>query len=40
LEEAFRILKQEESFHAGHGDREAPDVLQRSYGIQALILKA
>jgi len=40
LEEALRILKQEESFHAGHTDREALDVLQRSYGNQALILKA
>ncbi len=38
LEEAFRILKQEESFHAGHGDREALDMLQISYGNQANIL--
>jgi len=40
LEEALRILKQEESFYAGRSDREALDVLQRSYGNQALILRA
>ena len=40
LEEAFRILKQKESFHAGRSDGEALDVLQGSYGDQALILKA
>jgi tetratricopeptide (TPR) repeat protein len=40
LEEAFRILKQAESFHAGHSDREALYVLQLSYGNQALILRA
>lgn len=38
LDEAFRILKQEESFHAGHRDRQALEVLERSYGNQALIL--
>ena len=40
LEEALRILKQEESFHAGHTDRETLDVLQRSYGNQAVTLYA
>jgi len=40
MDEALRILKQEEAFHAGKGDREALDVLQRSYGNQALILRA
>jgi tetratricopeptide (TPR) repeat protein len=40
LEEALRILKQEESFHTGQRDGEALSVLQRSYGNQALILKA
>jgi tetratricopeptide (TPR) repeat protein len=40
LDEALHILKQEESFHAGHTDRDAFDVLQRSYGNQAMILKA
>jgi tetratricopeptide (TPR) repeat protein len=40
LENAFRILKQEESFHAGHSDRETLELLQRSYGNQGLILQA
>ena len=40
LEEAIRILKQEESFHAGKTDCEALNVLQRSYGNQAVILQA
>jgi tetratricopeptide (TPR) repeat protein len=40
LEEAFRILKQEESFYEERGDGKALDVLQRSYGNQALILQA
>ena len=39
LEDAFRILKQEESFHAPHSDRDALHVLQGSYGNQALILR-
>jgi ATPase family associated with various cellular activities (AAA) len=40
LDEVLRILKQEECFHDGHTDRNALDVLQRSYGHQALILEA
>jgi len=40
LEEALRIAKQEESFFGGHSDLEALDVLQRSYGHQAVILQA
>ena len=40
LEDAFRISKQDEAFHAGCSDREALDVLHRSYGNQALILQA
>ncbi len=37
---ALRILKQEESFWAGREDRRAKHSLQRSFGNQALILKA
>ncbi|HEX8765366.1 MAG TPA: hypothetical protein VF740_09410 [Candidatus Acidoferrum sp.] len=39
MEEAWRIVKQEESFHAGNVGREALDDLQRSHGNQALILR-
>ncbi len=40
LDAAHRILKGEERFWAGRDDREAKHALQRSYGHQALILKA
>ena len=40
LDEALRMLKQEEAFHAGHSDHEALDVLQWSYCNQGLILRA
>jgi tetratricopeptide (TPR) repeat protein len=39
-EAAMRILHKRDSFWAGRDDREAKDSLQRSYGNQALILKA
>ena len=40
LDEAFRVMKEEETAVAGRDDAEAKDALQRSYGNQALILKA
>jgi tetratricopeptide (TPR) repeat protein len=40
LDEAHRILKQEESFYAGRTDREALGVLNLNYGNQAVILQA
>jgi tetratricopeptide (TPR) repeat protein len=40
LDAARRIVTREEGFCAGRDDREAKDALQRSYGNQAVILKA
>jgi tetratricopeptide (TPR) repeat protein len=40
LDAALRILKEEERFWKGGEDSDAKDSLQRSYGNQALILKA